>query len=61
MKSKKEDERKIPTKSLIKSGLLSGYQIDFVGAILTKDEYTVEEAKAALDKVLKVSNTKEGV
>lgn len=59
MKSKEKDERKIPTKSLIKSGLLSGYQIDFVGAILTKDEYTVEEAKAALNKVLKPSKGKE--
>ncbi len=55
MKSKEKDEKKIPTQSLIKSGVLEGYQIDFVGAILTKDEYTVEEAKAALNKVLKPS------
>lgn len=59
MKSKKEDEKKIPTQSLINSGVLEGYQIDFVGAILTKDEYTVEEAKAALNKVLKPSKGKE--
>lgn len=59
MKSKEKDEKKIPTQSLIKSGVLDGYQIDFVGAILTKDEYTVEEAKAALDKVLKPSKGKE--
>jgi hypothetical protein len=59
MKSKEKDEKKIPTQSLIKSGVLEGYQIDFVGAILTKEEYTVEEAKAALDKVLKPSKGKE--
>lgn len=59
MKSKEKDEKKIPTQSLIKSGALEGYQIDFVGAILTKDEYTVEEAKAALNKVLKPSKGKE--
>ncbi|MBQ1293530.1 MAG: hypothetical protein IIY21_05800 [Clostridiales bacterium] len=59
MKSKEKDEKKIPTQSLIKSGVLEGYQIDFVGAILTKDEYTVEEAKAALNKVLKPSKGKE--
>lgn len=59
MKSKEKDEKKIPTQSLIKSGVLEGYQIDFVGAILTKEEYTVEEAKAALNKVLKPSKGKE--
>jgi hypothetical protein len=59
MKSKEKDEKKIPTQSLIKSGVLDGYQIDFVGAILTKEEYTVEEAKAALNKVLKPSKGKE--
>lgn len=59
MKSKEKDEKKILTQSLIKSGVLDGYQIDFVGAILTKEEYTVEEAKAALDKVLKPSKGKE--
>lgn len=55
MKSREKIERKIPTQSLIKSGILEGYQIDFARAILTKDEYTVEEAKAALNKVLKPS------
>ena len=44
---------KIPTNSLLKSKALSGYQPDFAKAILTKPEYTVEEAKAELDKVLK--------
>lgn len=43
---------KIPTESLLKSKALSGYQIDFARAILTESEYTVDEAKAALDKVL---------
>lgn len=44
---------KIPTESLLKSKALAGYQIDFARAILTESEYTVDEAKAALDKVLK--------
>lgn len=44
---------KIPTESLLKSKALSGYQVDFAKAILTKPEYTVEEARAELDKILK--------
>ena len=49
---------KIPTESLLKSKALSGYQVDFARAILTKPEYTVDEAKAELDKVL--NPTKKG-
>jgi hypothetical protein len=48
-----KSSKKIPTESLLKSKALSGYQVDFAKAILTKPEYTVEEAIAALDKVLK--------
>lgn len=51
---------KIPTESLLKSKALSGYQVDFARAILSKPEYTVEEAKAELDKVLKPSSKKKG-
>ena len=52
MKSK-ANENKIATERLLKSNALAGYQKDFAKAILTKPEYTVEEAKAALDKVFK--------
>ena len=52
MKSKGNDT-KIATEKLLKSEALAGYQQDFAKAILTKPEYTVEEAIAALDKVFK--------
>lgn len=45
--------KKYPTAKLLKSKALSGYQQDFAKVILTKAEYTLEEAKAALDKALK--------
>ena len=51
---------KIPTESLLKSKALSGYQVDFARAILSKPEYTVEEARAELDKVLSPSKKKKG-
>lgn len=41
------------TEKLLKSKEFKGYQQDFARAILTKPKYTVEEAKAALDAVLK--------
>lgn len=54
MKSKEEViVNRIRTEKLLTSKALSGYQRDFAKAILTKPEYTVEEAKAELDKVLK--------
>lgn len=54
MKSKEEAVvNRIRTEKLLTSKALSGYQRDFAKAILTKPEYTVEEAKAELDKVLK--------
>lgn len=57
MKSKSTDV-KIATEKLLKSKALAGYQPDFAKAILTKSEYTIEGAKAALDKVLKKGDTK---
>ena len=51
MKSK--EVTRFPTDKLLKSQALAGYQEDFAKAILTKKEYTVEEAKAAIDKALK--------
>lgn len=38
---------------LLRSRALSGYQPDFAAVILTKESYTIEEAKAALDTALK--------
>ena len=51
MKSK--DEIRYPTEKLLKSQALAGYQEDFARAILTKKEYAISEAKAAIDKQLK--------
>ena len=44
---------KYQTEMLLRSKALAGYQKDFARVILTAPEYTVEEAKAALDAVLK--------
>ena len=41
------------TERLLKSQALAGYQPDFARAILKKPFYTISEAKAALDAVLK--------
>lgn len=47
------NKKKYPTGKLLKSSSLSEYQPDFAMVILTKPAYTIEEAKAALDKALK--------
>lgn len=41
------------TEALLKSKALADYQQDFARVILTESEYTIEGAKAALDKALK--------
>lgn len=52
-KSKATDhEVKYVTAWLIRSKTLAGYQQDFVRVILTKPEYTIAEAKAAIEAVL---------
>ena len=43
---------KYVTEWLIRSKALAGYQQDFVRVILTKPEYTIAEAKAAIEAVL---------
>ena len=48
-----QKQKKYPTAKLLKSKALSGYQQDFARVILSEPEYTIEDAKAALDKVLK--------
>lgn len=42
-----------PAEALIKSKALAEYQQDFVRAVLTEPTYTIEGAKAALNKALK--------
>ena len=51
--SKSKMETVYRTEKLLKSKALAGYEKDFARVILTKPEYTVEDAKAALDAVLK--------
>ncbi|MEY8339079.1 hypothetical protein AALB16_13860 [Lachnospiraceae bacterium 62-35] len=48
-----EDEKRYPVTKLLKSRRLSEYQPDFAKVILTEKEYTISEAKEALDKILK--------
>lgn len=42
-----------PTGELLASKALSGYQRDFAKALLTRPEYTLQEARAVLDKFFK--------
>lgn len=44
--------RRYATEKLLKSSHLKEYQPDFARVILTEPEYSVEEARAALDAVL---------
>ena len=48
-----EPEKKYKTSKLLKSKALAEYQQDFARVILTKPEYSIREAKEALDAVLK--------
>lgn len=45
--------RRHPTEALLRSKALSGFQPDFARAVLTKPEYTVEEALAELNQFFK--------
>lgn len=49
----KDEPIRYSTELLLKSKALADYQPDFAKAILKKKEYTIEEAKAALDAALK--------
>ena len=54
MKSKNESTTEVfPTAVLLKSKALSAYQRDFVKAILTEPEYTIDGAKKAIESELK--------
>lgn len=51
-KANAAQEQVYPTAVLLKSKALSGFQRDFVKAILTKPYYTINEAVAAVRAVL---------
>ncbi len=53
-----QPEKKYPTQKLLKSRHLADYQRDFAKVILTGPEYTISEARAVLDKVLKEKERK---
>lgn len=56
LKNNEKEEKAVtryPTERLLKSKHLAGYQPDFARVILTEPEYSIEEAKAALERVLK--------
>lgn len=54
-KSKNEaaDAVRYSTERLLRSRALAEYQPDFARSILTAPEYTIEEAKAAIEAVLR--------
>ena len=49
----KHTEKRYPAQALLQSKALAGYQRDFARTLLTKPDYTVQEAKALLDKFFK--------
>lgn len=46
----KPAEARYPTAELLASKALAGYQKDFAKVLLTKPEYTLQDAKAILEK-----------
>lgn len=48
----KSNEQKFSTERLLKSKALAEYQPDFARVILNKPEYTIKEAKAAIEAAL---------
>ena len=58
--TKKTEEKKYSTEKLLKSRRLAAYQPDFARVILTEPEYSVEEARAALEAVLGRGNAGHG-
>lgn len=51
--SKSKPAPKFTRERLLRSKALAGYQPDFASVILDKDEYTIQEAKAAIEAALK--------
>ena len=50
--SNSKSEPVYQTERLLRSKALAGYQQDFVRVILTKPEYSIAEAKAAIEAAL---------
>lgn len=53
----KEAELRYPAAALLNSKALSGYQRDFAKVLLTKPDYTLQEAKDTLEKFFKGGKT----
>ncbi|MBR2999756.1 MAG: hypothetical protein IKF39_02065 [Oscillospiraceae bacterium] len=51
-KNTKPAAPKYDTERLLRSKALADYQQDFARAVLTEPEYTIEEAKAAIETAL---------
>lgn len=45
-----QEEPRYPAASLLSSQALSGYQPDFAKVLLTERDYTLQEAKAVLER-----------
>lgn len=50
MAGKKKNEKTYKTEALLKSKRFSYVQKDFLKAILTKEQYTIDEAQEAINK-----------
>lgn len=53
LKKSHEKKKKYPTGKLLGSRTLAGYQQDFARVVLAEQEYTIEEARDKLDRILK--------
>ena len=53
LKKSREKKKKYPTGKLLGSRVLAGYQQDFARVVLAEQEYTIEEARDKLDRILK--------
>ena len=54
---KMEPEKRYRTEKLLKSRYLAGYQRDFAKVILTEPAYSISEARALLNNILKGGRT----
>ena len=52
MSISKTTDNKYTREKLLKSKALAGYQPDFAAVILDKEEYTIKQAKAAIEAAL---------
>lgn len=50
MKGTSKSQKKYKREAILKSKRFKGYQKDFLKALLTEPEYTIEEAKEIVEK-----------